>query len=332
MADINFSVDMDTSSFKSKTVELQRELESIDDYISGKSKGVSKNFQNFLESRGFTAKNNAIFDKKNMEVSIPMTGGTMKNLKTAYHEEQMMKLRQQYNKRELNEKSAQYSKLNRYMLQAGLSTMFFGMGVQKTFEGLLKPAEDAVGLFDVWNALLTVAFLPAAEWLLGIMIWMLEVFMGLPKPIQDLISFLGLLGLVVGTILSAAGSLMLMGVGWSAVSAVAAGTGIAGLIGGGIAGAGGAIGTEAALAGIPTMGGLGLMDTLAAGAAGLMAIGGKAAPLALLSLIPTVGADTPIEQLYSPSSSSSTYNINNNYNDATAPSGNSAYVTPNALG
>ena len=57
-----------------------------------------------------------------------------------------------------------------------LGVMFFGMGIQRFFTGLIKPALQAVGIFKLWSAILTILFLPVAlkllDWSIKFMEWL----------------------------------------------------------------------------------------------------------------------------------------------------------------
>lgn len=90
-----------------------------------------------------------------------------------------------------------------------LSVMFFGMGIQRMFMGWISPAMEAFGVFELWNTMLTVVFVPIMEtifpFLLNIMMW----FMDLPGPVKILIGAIAILGVIFGTILMVFGTLVL---------------------------------------------------------------------------------------------------------------------------
>ena len=79
-----------------------------------------------------------------------------------------------------------------------LSVMFAGMQLKKTMENLMRPAFDAVGVFEIWGDFLAVVFLPAAFWLLDIVLGLWDAFDRLPEPIKKLIPIFALIGAVVG--------------------------------------------------------------------------------------------------------------------------------------
>jgi len=91
-----------------------------------------------------------------------------------------------------------------------LGVMFFGMNMQKFFSGLLKPALDMVGAFNIWNTTLAVLFLPTALTLLEkVFIPLMDFFINLPEPMQKAIGGFALLGLGIGAVLQTIGSLAL---------------------------------------------------------------------------------------------------------------------------
>lgn len=96
-----------------------------------------------------------------------------------------------------------------------LGVMFAGMALQRAMMNLLSPSLEAVGVFNVFNELLTLMFLPAALLLLDVVMWLFDVFSSLPQPVQDLISGLVLLGWVIGGVLAFIGQL---GVGLTSIA------------------------------------------------------------------------------------------------------------------
>ncbi len=82
-----------------------------------------------------------------------------------------------------------------------LGVMFFGMGMQKFFTGLLKPAMETVGIFQLWSTVLQVMFLPIAFKLLEFLMPLFMWFMNLPEGVQTVIGVIVLLGAALGTLL-----------------------------------------------------------------------------------------------------------------------------------
>lgn len=84
-----------------------------------------------------------------------------------------------------------------------LGVMFFGMMVQKAMFGLLRPATQASGMFEIWTTMLTVFFLPIMIALLPIMLmfmnWFLEAPEWLKLAIGGIVLFIGSLGALLFT-------------------------------------------------------------------------------------------------------------------------------------
>ena len=120
-----------------------------------------------------------------------------------------------------------------------LSVMFAGMALQRAMMGLLQPAFEAAGIFEIWSTILTVLFLPTAIALLPIILSIGQFLMGLPGPIKLAIGALVLLGAALGT-----GMLMFGQIGLAIKGIERAFPGFANMItehGGGIKGVFGAI-------------------------------------------------------------------------------------------
>jgi len=153
------------------------------------------------------------------------------------------------------------------LLMGGLSVMFFSMMIQKSIEGMLKPAMEITGIFDILGTILTILFLPAALMLLPFFIDLLKLVVNLNEEHPRAVKILGILILAIGalasigvligsiaTALSGAISVWSVLVGGSAgasasaAAAAASGGGAVGTLGGvssqvGILGAGLALGT-----------------------------------------------------------------------------------------
>ncbi len=90
-----------------------------------------------------------------------------------------------------------------------LGVMFFGMGMQKFFTGLLQPALEVVGIFDLWRATLQLLFLPLSllllDFLMPIFLWL----MNLDDGTKLLIGKFALLGLGIGSLLALIGTFAL---------------------------------------------------------------------------------------------------------------------------
>jgi len=82
-----------------------------------------------------------------------------------------------------------------------LGVMFFGMGLQRFFTGLLKPALEAVGVFDILRTVLELLFLPIAMMLLPAFLWLLDRIMNMSEGTKLWIGKLVILGIVLGSFL-----------------------------------------------------------------------------------------------------------------------------------
>lgn len=115
-----------------------------------------------------------------------------------------------------------------------LGVMFFGQAVSQTFANMLQPAMDAFGVFDLWNDLLLITFVPIMEKLMPLFLQLFDAVSSLPEPVQLLIGVFAVAGLVIGKLVSTVGMLFL-GIG-SLIQAFPA-------LGGVIVAIGGVIGT-----------------------------------------------------------------------------------------
>ncbi len=105
-----------------------------------------------------------------------------------------------------------------------LGVMFFGMGMQRFFTGLLKPALQLVGVFELWSIIMQLTFLDTAlrvqEFLLGFMDFMID----LPRPIREAMGAFVLFGAGLGTLLFLVGMLSLglgsLAIAWGTFVAV----------------------------------------------------------------------------------------------------------------
>ena len=81
-----------------------------------------------------------------------------------------------------------------------LGVMFFGMGISRFFQGLLKPALELVGVFDLWRITLQMLFLPIALVILQFMIPLFNWFMNLDESTKLIIGGFVLFGVILGTL------------------------------------------------------------------------------------------------------------------------------------
>ncbi len=86
-----------------------------------------------------------------------------------------------------------------------LGVMFFGMGLQKFFTGLLRPALEATGIFELFAAVLQLLFLPIVlallPWIIEFATWLIE----LPEATKLAIGKFVIFGAILG------GALFLIG-------------------------------------------------------------------------------------------------------------------------
>lgn len=87
-----------------------------------------------------------------------------------------------------------------------LSVMFFGMALQRMFMGLLQPALQVSGVFDIWGATMQILFLPTAMMVLGWVMSLMEWVGSLTKEQQGLINKLVQVGAVLSTLLMIIGT------------------------------------------------------------------------------------------------------------------------------
>ncbi len=82
-----------------------------------------------------------------------------------------------------------------------LGVMFFGMALQRTFMGLLRPTLELFGIFELWRVTLQVFFLPIVMLLFPWFLRLTEWLMDLNPETQKWIGALVILGMVLGTML-----------------------------------------------------------------------------------------------------------------------------------
>jgi len=88
-----------------------------------------------------------------------------------------------------------------------LSVMFFGQALMRTFMGLLQPAMEVFGIFDLFRILLQVMFIPVMELLFPIILQIVEWFINLSEDTKRWIGILVILGGILGFILMVIGML-----------------------------------------------------------------------------------------------------------------------------
>lgn len=119
-----------------------------------------------------------------------------------------------------------------------LSVMFIGMSIKKTFEGIITPVLQTVGVFEIFRAVMLAVLLPVLmpfiQAFLNLSVWLLKS----PKWFRDLIAVAVLLGFALGTLLMIMGTLSIVSIP-TLLGAIAQGVGA-------MSGAGAAATTSAA--------------------------------------------------------------------------------------
>jgi len=90
-----------------------------------------------------------------------------------------------------------------------LGVMFFGLSLTNFFKGLLKPAFETAGIFEILGTTLKVVFLPIALALMPIILKISEFFMNLSDSSKLLLGKLAILGVIFGTALFVIGQFAL---------------------------------------------------------------------------------------------------------------------------
>lgn len=90
-----------------------------------------------------------------------------------------------------------------------LGVMFFGMAMQRTFMGLLNPAMEAMGVFELFKDMLLVVFLPVIDLLFPVFLYLIDLLMNMPEELQLVIGIFVALGVVFGAIISFVGTVVL---------------------------------------------------------------------------------------------------------------------------
>jgi hypothetical protein len=111
------------------------------------------------------------------------------------------------NMNKINTNNKKLVNSNNKLVMAMLGTMFFGMALTRMFGGMLKPAADMLGIFDIWQITLSVFFLPVMKDLLPLFLKLVNYFLNLNPEMQKIIGYFVLIGLALGITLSILGQL-----------------------------------------------------------------------------------------------------------------------------
>lgn len=138
----------------------------------------------------------------------------LKRLGKTFNEMNMQRVRMGLNRfnRELDKTKMKTNNakqsLGRFKMEL-LGIMFFGMAMVGMFTGMLQPALDAFGVFDLFGMMLLLLFLPTAEKVNEKMLTMFDRVSNLNDPTKEMIGNLTLLGLAIGFVLFVGGQLFL---------------------------------------------------------------------------------------------------------------------------
>ena len=91
------------------------------------------------------------------------------------------------------------------LLFFGLGVMFAGMAIERAMKGFLKPAQDAVGISEIFGATLELLFLPAMLAILPVFLWLLDVVNKIPDELKLGIGLLAMAVLGIGMIMATFG-------------------------------------------------------------------------------------------------------------------------------
>ena len=129
------------------------------------------------------------------------------------------------------------------LLFFGLSVMFAGMAVQRMVQGLIQPAAEMTGIFEIFGIILALLFLPAMLALLPYLVKFLDLVVEFTEKHPYLTKMFGLIVIGIGVLASfftiigqgitlIAGILSLLGI-QGVIGGISTGAGAAGVIGGG---------------------------------------------------------------------------------------------------
>lgn len=109
--------------------------------------------------------------------------------------------------KKVNQEANSWIQIQRKMVMSMLGVMFFGMMLTRTFMGLLTPAADVFGIFELWSTTLMVLFIPIMEILMPLFVEMITMLMEMPDGLKMALGLFVLLGLIFGVILTTIGQL-----------------------------------------------------------------------------------------------------------------------------
>ena len=120
-----------------------------------------------------------------------------KNMKKGF--EDIVKIQKVNNK--ISEQASKNTDKYRHAMMGLRRSMIAFFFITRELGGMMAPAAQLVGIFDVWNTILTITFLPAMIWLQEkVFVPMLKTVGDLNPIVKDFIGALGLIGLTLGTL------------------------------------------------------------------------------------------------------------------------------------
>lgn len=343
LADVNIEVGIDSRAARKELADLAKEFEKIP---SGASSGFKKWLSDNYDKYKVYPVGNKLYraGAKGVADATELNNPARKMLRSVWYEEEKERISEKYGKKVLAFQQSQQRKENAIRLQGNLSMMFAGMMVQRTMEGLLKPAEDLAGVFDIMNSILTLLFLPVVIYvLLPALLLLLNVVNALPEPIKlvvgAIVLLLGALGMAAAFLgqmgMAGAGFNMVFGAGAAAATGVAAKTAVDG-VGAGIVDVLGTAATvlTANAAGVAGKTGLGLLGL--AGTASAPVMDGLPSKDIFGNWHDAYGNPMTPEQANESINNRNTWNsmitVTNNFNSSTAPNTHSGYASSNGMG
>ena len=90
-----------------------------------------------------------------------------------------------------------------------LSVMFFGLGMSRFFKGLLTPALQLTGVFELFGTVLQILFLPMALLFIDVGLFILDIILGMSDRTKKLIGWFVLIGAALGIFLFIFGQVVL---------------------------------------------------------------------------------------------------------------------------
>ena len=90
-----------------------------------------------------------------------------------------------------------------------LGVMFFGMGMTRLFKGMLRPAAELTGMFDLWRVTMQILFLPIMLAILPLFITFVTWIINLSERTKKMIGIFVIIGFVLGLFLTVVGTLAL---------------------------------------------------------------------------------------------------------------------------